>query len=599
MLDRFHLCPSERISLFRDQLIVQDLDAFVLPRFDAHQGEYVAPHDERLAYLTGFTGSAGLAFVTPEIVALFVDGRYSLQAAQECKGALFSHHHLHGETPEKWLRKEMRIGWRLGFDPMHIPPSWFDRFDAACKEVGATMVPQQVNPVDAVWTDQPAPPCGRVTVLPSQIAGKNCTEKCTSLANYLVERQADFVVETQPDNIAWLLNIRGADVNYNPVVNSFLLAHRDGALVWFVDPKKLDDFVEGVLPSNLQIVPQAEFLPTLKASFKPGQFVLADPDFSPVAVRQTIEEAGAKFGSERSVITLTKALKNTIELEGLRTCHFIDGIAWAEFGAWLADTVPVRAESSDPLTEREAEQKLRALRCAQQGFLDDSFHAISAAGVNAAMCHYSATADRNDPIRPDQTYLMDSGGQYETGTTDTTRCYAFGSRPEGYDEAYTAVFKAFYALATLRFPPGTQGHHIDGICRRPLWDLGLDYDHGTGHGIGHRLSVHEHPQRIGKPYNPIDLEPGMVMSIEPGFYKAASFGIRIENVFEVVTEDNGFLAFRNMTFVPIQTDMLIVENLTQAERHWLNQYHRQIRQMLSPRLSEPAKGWLTKVTTAI
>jgi len=322
---------------------------------------------------------------------------------------------------------------------------------------------------------------------------------------------------------------------------------------------------------------------------------LFDPNFSPVAVRQTLEKAGATPISEVGFLTRTKAKKNLTELEGLRLCHIHDGVAMTEFSAWLTETVPERAVSGHPLTEREAEEKALGFRKERPGFLSESFNSISAAGGNAAMCHYSTSQTRNAQILPQHPYLLDSGGQYETGTTDVTRSFAFGAFPEGYKRAYTAVFKAFHAIATLRFPKGTQGHHIDAICRRPLWDLGYDYDHGTGHGIGHRLSVHEQPQRIGKPVNPIDLKPGMVLSIEPGHYVPGVYGIRIENLFEIVEADDGFLEFQNLTWVPIQTDMLIVHDLTSDEREWLGSYHAKVKSTLEPFLSENALAWLERL----
>ncbi|UWS06143.1 aminopeptidase P family protein (plasmid) [Phaeobacter inhibens] len=590
---------AARIADLRLELAARNLDAFILPRFDAHQGEYVAPHDERLAYVTGFTGSAGMAIVTTETVAVFVDGRYSVQVANECAGPWFSRLHIFDQPPEHWLSSVAREGWQVGCDPMHLPPGWYDRFAAACAQAGARMQPQKDNPVDAIWQDQPSPPSGQVTVFPVQLSGRSCAEKCADMVAHLNEKGAECLVETQPDNIAWLLNLRGDDVAFNPMPQSFLIADRTGEVSWFVNPTKLNEAVQDHLPAAVTVYPMSEFLTTLRRRCVAGVAVLFDPDFSPVAVRQTIAEAGATPVPMASALTRAKAIKNPVELTGLQNCHVQDGVAWAEFSCWLAETVPARAALGHPVTEREAEEKILSFRQDRPGFLSESFQTISAAGGNAAMCHYAATNGRNAPILPEHPYLLDSGGQYETGTTDATRSFAFDLRPEGYDRAYTAVFKAFQALATLRFPRGTQGHHIDAICRRPLWDLGLDYDHGTGHGIGHRLSVHEHPQRIGKPYNPVDLTAGMVVSIEPGYYEADRFGIRIENIFEIIEETDGFLAFRNMTWAPIQTDMLIPADLSAAERLWLNSYHQQVLQRLAPLLSESAHRWLSSVTAEI
>ena len=587
--------PAQHIAALRAEMTARGLDAFILPRFDAHQGEYVSPHDRRLAYVTGFTGSAGMAVVTQDTVAVFVDGRYSVQLDNECTGSLFSHHHFFDDPPEHWLGNISQKGWRVGYDPMHLPPSWFDRFKGACDPSGTVLLAQESNPVDAVWSGQPAPPKGKITPFPVQFSGKSSAEKCADLIIYLERADVDFIVDTQPDNIAWFMNVRGADVDFNPMPHSFLLVGRSGGITWFVDAEKLDELGQFSLPEAVEILPKEALLSTLNVRICAGERVLIDPDFSPVAVRQVIEDVGAHAVRERSILTLTKANKNMNELEGLRLCHVQDGVAWTEFSAWLAKTVPIRAVAGNPVTEREAEDKMQAFRQSRPGFLSDSFKSISAAAGNAAMCHYATSPDRNAVILSNQPYLLDSGGQYETGTTDATRCFTFGPRPDGYDRAYTAVFKAFHALATLKFPPGTQGHHIDAICRRPLWDLGLDYDHGTGHGIGHRLSVHEHPQRIGKPHNPIDLKPGMVVSIEPGYYEAGHFGIRIENIFEIIEHDDGFMAFRNMTFIPIQTDMLISQQLTLVEKVWLDTYHLELTATLKPFLSDAARNWLTVV----
>lgn len=569
-------------------LLQRDLDAFILPRFDAHQGEYIAPCDERLAWVTGFTGSAGLAIVTHDTIAVFVDGRYTVQLREECPGALFSLHHLFDEAPENWLAETAKDNWRVGYDPMHLPPSWHDRFTAThAGELQA--LPD--NPVDSVWQDRPAPPMGPVTAMPLQFAGQSVPSKIAQLLDIMATQDAAFHIETQPDNIAWLLNVRGDDVPFVPVPQSFLMVARTGDVSWFIAPQKLSQDVRDALPTTVKLYTQDAFLETISATVAHSQGVLIDPDFSPVAVRQTLETTGARVIARTSHLTHTKARKNATELEGLRACHIHDGVAMTELSAWLIETVPAGAAGGNPVTEKEAEDKALTLRRAHGGFINESFNTISAASGNAAMCHYATTQNNSAPILPDAPYLLDSGGQYETGTTDITRSFTFGPRPDGYDRAYTAVFKAFHALLTLRFPKGTQGHHIDAICRRPLWDLGLDYDHGTGHGIGHRLSVHEHPQRIGKPHNPVDLAKGMVMSIEPGHYVADSYGIRIENLFEIVEEEDGFLAFRNLTWVPIQTDMLIKDALTRKERDWLTGYHSETEQKLRPFLTDQAKNW--------
>lgn len=591
---------AEILTTLRAEMAQQGLDAFLLPRFDAHQGEYIAPHDERLAYVTGFTGSAGMAIVTRDEVAVFVDGRYTVQLGNQCAGPLFSHHHLFDAPPEDWIAQHASAGWVIGFDAMHYPPAWFDRFSTGAALAGASLRPVVQNPVDQVWADQPAAPMGQVTSMPLQFAGKSTADKSGDLAGFMASKGADFHVETQPDNIAWFLNVRGDDVDFNPMPQGFMIVSRAGDIQWFVTAAKLTGEVAFNLPETVKVRAPEEFLPALGQLISKGDGVLIDPDFSPVAVRLKLEEIGARVIERRSEVTLAKAQKNATEVEGLRACHIEDGVAWVEFSAWLAREVPARAAAGNPLHEREAEEKILALRQARSGFLSESFNTISAAWGNAAMCHYATTETQSAPILPENPYLLDSGGQYETGTTDATRSFSFGhARPEGYDAAYTAVFKAFYALSTLRFPRGTQGHHIDAICRRPLWDLGLDYDHGTGHGIGHRLSVHEHPQRIGKPYNPVDLVPGMVLSIEPGHYVAERYGIRIENLYVVVEDPDGFLRFENLTYAPIQTDMLLLDRMSPDETLWLNSYHAEVKQKLSILLSPEARDWAEKALSPV
>ncbi|NBN63842.1 aminopeptidase P family protein [Pannonibacter tanglangensis] len=590
---------AARLAALRREMARDGLEALVVPRFDAHQGEYIAPHDERLAYLTGFTGSAGVAIVTHDRTALFVDGRYTVQAERQCGGHGIERLHLHTEPPEHWLADVASPGWRVGYDAMLLPPAWLTRYEAALTPVAVRMVVTEGNLVDRIWTRQPAPPQGRISAFPLQFAGRSTLEKRDWLRADMARIGASHHVETQPDNIAWFLNVRGDDVRFNPMPQSFLLVARDGRADWFVDRDKFEAGLADGLPGWVRVHPMPAFLPHLRDSLTAADRVAVDPDFSPAAVTLLIRDLGAEVIPRLSALTLEKAVKNRTELEGLRDCHVADGAAWVEFGAWLARMVPERARAADPLSELEAEAAILEFRRRQPGFLSESFRSISAAAGNAAMCHYAADPASQGHIMPDQTYLLDSGGQYLTGTTDATRSYAFGPVSPQYRRAYTAVFRAFHALATARFPKGTQGHHLDAICRRPLWDLGLDYDHGTGHGIGHRLSVHEQPQRIGRPFNPIDLQPGMVLSIEPGHYVAGDYGIRIENLFEIREAEDGFLEFHTLTLAPIQTDMLDAAGLSQAETDWLDTYHARVRSTLQDRVSPAAASWLQQSCAAL
>jgi Xaa-Pro aminopeptidase len=581
-----------RLNDLRNEMVTRGLDALIVPRFDAHQGEYIAPHDMRLAFVTGFTGSAGVAIVTRESVRLFVDGRYTVQAQNQCPSGLIDRDHLFETPPETWIGSVAEAGWTIGYDAMLLPPAWVVRFEEAAVAAGAELTPVAGNPVDAVWRDQPAEPSGLISAFPMQFAGLSPTDKRAGLIEIMEKDGIDLLVDTQPDNISWLLNVRGDDVAFNPMPLCFFLLEREGRGHWFVDAARFEEGLADTLPDWLVVHPKEAFLNVLQEKVRSGARVLADPDFSPAAVSQAVLAANAEPVARRSPVTLAKAHKNTAELAGIRACHLQDAVAWVEFGAWLESTVPARAAAGDPVSEYEAEEKVLQCRQARPGFLSESFRTISCAGGNAAMCHYAADPKASAPVLPSACYLMDSGGQYETGTTDATRSYSFGTLPDGYAEAYTAVFKALVALATLRFPKGTQGHHVDAICRRPLWDLGLDYDHGTGHGIGHRLSVHEQPQRIGKPHNPVDLASGMVMSIEPGYYRAGHYGIRIENLFEIVEAEDGFLEFANLTWIPIQTDALLTERLSAPEIAWLDSYHAAVEDLVGLHCSVAALDWL-------
>jgi Xaa-Pro aminopeptidase len=450
--------PAEHIKALRGQLNVLDVDAFVVPRFDAHQGEYIAAHDERLRFLTGFSGSAGMAIVTHDTVAMFVDGRYSVQVREECAGDMFSHHHLFDSPPETWLAQHLPAGSRVGFDPMHLPPVWFDRFANAAASTGTTMQPTFANPIDTIWNDQPPKPEGQVVTMPLQFAGRGFNDKLAALIEIMTQQDVHFHVETQPDNIAWFLNVRGDDVAFLPVPLSFLIVARTGVVSWFIAPGKLNQDVKDALPDMVHCLDPNAFLHALRDTISDSDRVSIDPDFSPVAVRSVLEDKGANIQVQRSPLTLAKMIKNPTELEGLRACHIQDGVAVTEFSAWLIDQVPKQAAIGTPLTERDAEAKILALRQEHTSYLGDSFNTISAAGGNAAMCHYATSETSNAPILPTAAYLLDSGGQYETGTTDISRSFTFGTLPEGYAQAYTAVFKGFHALSTLQFPRGTQGH---------------------------------------------------------------------------------------------------------------------------------------------
>ncbi len=592
------IARDERVSALRAHLRALQLDGVVIPRFDAYQGEVVAEHDARLAYVTGFAGSAGIALVTQDDAVIFVDGRYQIQVRQEVNTNQFEIAHFFDAPIEQWLAANGTAGMRVGVNTGLVPNSLYERLETAMATCGGRLVPLLDDAVDAIWPDQPAPPLAPVTVFPLDHAGEDSPAKRQRIAAKLRDMGADLMVETQPDNVAWLLNIRGGDVPMLPVAHSTLLLDAQGNVEWFIDARKLPNDRAGLDAPGLTLAGPDDLLARLSA--RAGKAVVAiDPAFAPVAVRQAVEGVGGKPVFGFSPITLTKAVKNDVELDGFRQVHVADGVAMVEFLAWLAETAPLRLAAGNPITEIEAQTRLRAFRAEQPGFVDESFAPISAAGSNAAMCHYNAKPESNAPITAELPYLIDSGGQYFGGTTDVTRTVMLGTPDAAVRQTYTAVLSGFIALMTAQFPLGTCGHHLDALARRPLWDLGLDYDHGTGHGVGHFLSVHEHPHRFGKVVNAHPFAPGNVMTIEPGYYREDGFGLRVENQVEVVAAAPGFLRFETLTLVPIDLGMVNRDELTRAEVRFLDQYHAQVRAALSGRLTPRAQSWLDSATAPV
>lgn len=585
-----------RLQALRAHLGALGIDGVIVPRFDAHQGEYCAPHDERLRYLTGFTGSAGIALVTSGEAVIFVDGRYQVQVRQEVDLEAFEISHFFDFPLERWLGEKLPRNRKIGFNPMLIPSDLHQRLAAAMQQAGGELVPLEADPVDAIWPDQPEPPTGRISSFAN--AGETALSKRRRIGARLAELGADFLVETQPDNIAWLLNVRGSDVKYTPLPQSFLLLDKSGDTEWFVDERKLPNDREAYELEAVTTRSPADLLAGIAAR-SGGKRALVDPRFASVATALAVTGAGGTVLSETSPITIAKAIKNTTELDGFRSSHVSDGVALTEFLSWLADNVAAREAAGKPITELEAEDKLLEFRSRGEGFVEPSFRSISAAAANAAMCHYASSEATNAPLSTKGVYLIDSGGQYLTGTTDVTRTTAFAPVSNKVRRTYTAVLKGFVALMTAQFPVTARGHHLDALARRPLWDLGLDYDHGTGHGVGHFLSVHEHPQRFGKVVNNYEFAPGVIMTIEPGYYREGEFGLRVENQVETVAAAPGFLRFETLTLAPIDLSLADLSALTREEVAWLDGYHARVRVALSDKLSPSAQAWLERMTAAI
>ena len=586
------MSTSSPLAALRRWLQENHLDGMIVPRADAWQSEYCAPYDEKLAWLTGFDGSAGLALVLKDKALLFVDGRYQVQARVQVNLDEIEIHHLHNEPLAAWLAANVEPATRIGFDPLLMTNTEFTQLSATPCE----LVPLNDSPFDTLWIDRPAAPAGQIREMPVAVSGESSEDKRQRVAAVLAANNADYLAVTLPDNIAWLLNVRGSDIPTSPVPLSFALLRRDGHVEWFVNDIKLSALPEAVR-NTLATAPQDTFIERCR-EIAEGKRVMVDADSAPVALRFAIEPQG-EIVWQTDPITLLKATKNPVELAGYRECHHQDGAAWVNFLAWLSREVPRREAAGNPLTELEVQAQQLAFRKQQPGFIEQSFATISASSSNAAMCHYHSSEASNKPIGHDHFYLNDSGGQYTNGTTDATRTLAWGHVPPQQRMHYTAVLRGFLSLITLQFPSGTHGHQLDAFARRPLWEMGLDYDHGTGHGVGHQLLIHENPHRIAKKVNPWPLVAGNIMTIEPGYYLGGSHGIRIENQVEIVESRPGFCTFSSLTLIPIDLSQVELQLLTGQEKQWLDEYHQQVREALSPLVNSEARPWLVEATAPI
>ncbi|GGA99562.1 Xaa-Pro aminopeptidase [Brucella endophytica] len=587
-----------RLAGFREYMSANGLDGFVVPRADVHQSEVAAPRDDCLAYITGFTGSAGLALILRDKALIFVDGRYDIQVRREVDEMLFDIRHLHNAPIDRWMRENAKPGMRIGFDPTLVNGELHDRMAMAMASAGGSLV-ASADPFDAIWPDRPAAPLGVIRAVPVAVAGENSLDKRKRAGRAIAEAGSVALAETLPDNIAWLLNVRGSDVPMNPVPHSFLLIEADGRTEWYVDKRKLGNDLSGFELEGVRLGTPDEFLPRVTELARKGK-VMIDQQFAPVSVRLAVEAGGGAVLVRSNPLTLLKAKKNDTELAGYRRCHIEDGAALTDFMAWVFREGRLREGSDRPLTELEAEAKLLEFRSTRKGFLEDSFRSISASGINAALCHYSAAPATNAPIDSSLPYLIDSGGQYVDGTTDVTRTLFLGPAEPEIRRAYTAVLKGFLSLISAQMPAGTQGHQLDAFARRPLWDLGLDYDHGTGHGVGHNMLVHEHPHRFSKLANPYGLEPGNIMTIEPGYYEVGRYGLRIENQVEVVAAAaQGFCRFKSLTLAPIDLSAVNLAGLTQNEIAFLDAYHAHVREALEPLVLDETRPFLVEQTRPI
>lgn len=580
-----------RLAALREQLKKDRLDGFVVPLTDEHMSEYVGAYAQRLAWLTGFQGSAGSAVVLPEAAAIFVDGRYTLQVREQVDGNLWQYQSVPQTSVANWLGEHAADGGRIGYDPWLHTSAWVTQATEALAEKGATLVAVDTNPIDAVWPDRPEPSKARLVTHDEVYAGRSARDKRQDMADWLAARKADAVVLSALDSIAWTFNIRGADVERTPVALAYAIVHADATADLYVAPEKIGDDVVQHLGNAVRVHDRADFADAL-ASFE-GKTVAADPERAVAAIFDLLDQGGAKILSQRDPAVLAKAVKNDAEVDGHRAAQARDGAALSRYLHWLSMEAP-----KGELTELSAAAKLQGFREETGKLKDLSFDTISAFGPNGASPHYRVDETSSLPIKTGSLYLVDSGGQYLDGTTDVTRTIAVGTPSDEMRTRFTLVLKGHIALARAVFPAGARGGQLDVLARQYLWAQGFDYAHGTGHGVGSFLSVHEGPQRIatfGGGDEP--LRAGMILSNEPGYYKAGEYGIRIENLVlveerEIAGAEQPMLGFETLTFAPIDRNVIDLALLTAEERDWLNAYHAKVLDIVGPQLEGDAKTWL-------
>jgi Xaa-Pro aminopeptidase len=586
-----------RLAALREAMAAAGLDGFLVPRADRFQGEYVAPCDDRLAWLTGFTGSAGFAALLADRAGVFVDGRYRVQVKAQVDLSVYTPVDWPEVKLAGWLREALPEGGRVGFDP------WLHTIEevAALRKgldgSGVELIGTG-NLVDAIWTDRPAPPRGAIEIFPEALAGRSGAEKRKDCAAALAKAGEAAAVLTLPDGINWLLNIRGRDIPRNPVVQAMAILHVDGALDLFLDPGRVEDALADHLGPEVRVAVPGTMETALAGLGGP---VRLDPASAPQALADLLAAAGIAVSHDRDPTILPKARKTGAEIAATRAAHLRDGAAMVRFLSWLDVEAP-----KGGLTEIDVVRRLEGVRRDTNALRDISFDTICGAGPNGAIVHYRVSEETNRPVRPGEVLLVDSGGQYEDGTTDITRTIAVGDVPQEPREAFTQVLQGMIAIHRARFPKGVAGAHLDALARAPLWAAGRDFDHGTGHGVGVYLSVHEGPQRLSR-VSTLALEPGMILSNEPGYYREGAFGIRIENLIVVVEAPplpggdahRAQLGFETLTWVPIDRRMVMAERLSPAERDWLDTYHAEVLARIGPLVEGEVRDWLEAACAAI
>lgn len=589
---------EQRLDAVRELMARENYDALLVPRADEYLGEYIPTHNERLHWLTGFTGSAGVAVILRDSAALFVDGRYTVQVRSQVSAQLFEFHHLLDSPQDEWLLAQLPAGARVACDPRLHTLAWYNTTAKRLAAGGLELIGDADNLIDRCWQGRPEPIVGTALLLSDAVTGEASSVKRERIAQLVASHGCDATLIFQPDAVSWLLNVRGTDMPQLPVLMSVALLRADGSLDLFVDDKRLPEGFSAHVGPGVSVFPEADITQNLNAYS--GKKVLADRLSASAWIQQQLMSAGATLVAGEDPILLPKACKNAVELAGTRAAHLRDAVAEIRFLAWL----DAQVESGKLHDEAMLSDKLFALRAEGEQFHACSFDTISAAGANAAMCHYNHL-DATPAVLPmNSVYLVDSGGQYTDGTTDITRTVAIGDPGPEVRKLFTLVLKGHIALAQARFPHGTTGTQLDALARQYLWSQGFDYDHGTGHGVGVFLSVHEAPQRISKAHNGVALRPGMIVSNEPGYYRDGAFGMRCENLV-IVKEANQaggeipLLEFETITLVPFDTRLLDLEYLDAGELTWLNYYHQRVAKTLGPLLSGADLVWLEQATVAV
>ncbi len=587
---------SERLTALRREISKAGLDGFVAPRTDDYQSEYIPLCAERIAFLCGFTGSAAIVVVLKDKASFFTDGRYTLQASQQISKQDYAIFDSAEKTSLVWIEENVPPGAKIGYDPWLHSADWVDRLKNILMRIGAKAIPVATNLIDIIWKDRPSPPATPIVPYDIAYAGKPAAAKREEIAENLKKTNVAAAVLSDPTSIAWLLNVRANDVANTPAPLSRAIIANDGTVNWFIDFSRTTNVPPEHLGKGVRILPPSDFLESLRKLGAAQKPVLCDPSHTPSQIVDTLRATQAKIEDKEDPCALPRAIKNPTELNGMRLAHELDGTALINFLAWLN-----ARWGEERVTELAAVRKLETFRTTVPSYRGPSFETISASGDHGAIVHYRATETSNAPLAANKLYLIDTGGQYLEGTTDVTRTIALGLPPQGACEDFTRVLKGHIGLSSIVFPEGTTGADLDVLARQYLWAAGKDYSHGTGHGVGCYLSVHEGPHGISK-RNKVPLKPGMVLSNEPGYYKEGHYGVRIESLMEVVeiadppAERKKTFGFRTLTLVPLDKRLIDISLLTDAEISWINTYHGRVKETLRSKVNATALPWLDAIT---